>query len=389
VGFPKPYIEILKSEIEALKKQVEVAEAKQIEIVNLYFVANRQFSELTKQKEIAENDYKRALIASDTSTAEGMRRTETALNFLIQTTNQYNAQKEVISKLEDVISTAQSDIKKTQDNLNKAQILLANEMETAYIDTAKTIDSIDNSDTAETIDSIDNANPVEMETAYSDTAKIINGIECVLIKAGTFMMGSPIKEVNRGRDEIRHKVTITQDFWISRYPITNAQYGNTSIKKKLENYPVTSVTWFDANDWARNKGGRLPTEAEWEFAARGGNKSKGYIYSGSNNLDEVGWYKNNLGDSEMRPGGQKLPNELGIYDMSGNIYEWCSDWYATYPYPNTTVTNPTGPSTGEDRVLRGGSQRSYAQYCRVANRDLRHPSIKHLYLGFRIVFPAD
>ncbi|MCL1948044.1 MAG: formylglycine-generating enzyme family protein, partial [Chitinivibrionia bacterium] len=175
------------------------------------------------------------------------------------------------------------------------------------------------------------------QTAQTAETKIINGIECVLVRAGTFTMGvGAHPDYIWWKGPATQKVTLTQDFWISKYPITNAQFGR-SVSGKA-NHPVVNVTWFQANDWAKSKGGRLPTEAEWEFAARGGNKSQGYIYSGSNNLDAVGWYSNNSGGS-AKPVGQKQPNELGIYDMSGNVWEWCNDWYGEYS--SSAVTNPT------------------------------------------------
>jgi formylglycine-generating enzyme required for sulfatase activity len=211
--------------------------------------------------------------------------------------------------------------------------------------------------------------------------KNINGIEVVLVKAGTFTMGSPTSEADRDNDEVQHQVTITKDFWISKYPITNAQYsGSTGV---AADHPVVGVSWDKASDWAKSKGGRLPTEAEWEFAARGGVNSKGYIYSGSNNLDEVGWYK---GDSERKTYtvGQKKANELGLYDMSGNVYEWCSDWYGEYPAK--AVTDPTGPSKGDTRVLRGGGWEYDARGCRVAFRGDSGPSSGTVALGFRVVF---
>jgi len=200
----------------------------------------------------------------------------------------------------------------------------------------------------------------------------INGIECVLVKAGSFFMG----------DEEQHKATIMQDYYISKYLITNAQYG----KSEDANYPVVNVTWFQANDWTKSKFGRLPTEAEWEYAARGGNKSQGYIYSGSNNLDEVGWYNNNS-SGEIKSVGQKKSNELGIYDMSGNVWEWCSDWYGEYP--TGAVTNPIRASTERHRIFRGGSFYGYAHYCRVGFRYFGYPSISDHGLGFRVVFPRN
>ena len=229
--------------------------------------------------------------------------------------------------------------------------------------------------------------------------RTINGIECVLVKAGTFMMGSPTNEANRDSDELQHQVTLTQDYWLSKYPITQAQYrsvtgSNPSYFSGRDNNPVEDVTWAQANSFAQSVGGRLPTEAEWEFAARGGNRSNGYIYSGSNNLDEVGWYWSNIPSQSSgnigygtQPVGQKQPNELGIYDMSGNVYEWCSDWYNSYP--TGAVTNPTGASTGDYREIRGGDWSDDAQGCRAASRNIDDPSSPFNYVGFRVVFPRN
>jgi formylglycine-generating enzyme required for sulfatase activity len=224
--------------------------------------------------------------------------------------------------------------------------------------------------------------------------KIINGIECVLVKAGTFTMGSPASESDRSGDETQHRVTITKDFYISKYPVTQAQYqrimGTNPSSFKGDNLPVENVTWFNADDFCRKVGGRLPTEAEWEFAARGGNNSKGYIYSGSNNLNAVGWFYDNSGSSGNRktqPVGQKSPNELGIYDMSGNVWEWCSNWYGSYP--SGAVTDPMGPSSGSNRVRRVGGWFGGAEYCRVAFRIGLSPSFSHSDLGFRVAFNSS
>ena len=171
--------------------------------------------------------------------------------------------------------------------------------------------------------------------------------------------------------------------------------SNPSHFKGCDDCPVESVSWHDAQSFIERlstKTGmkfRLPTEAEWEYAARGGNKSKVFQYSGSDNLDEVGWFAENSGD-RTHAVGEKKPNELGIYDMSGNVWEWCLDWYDEEYYQDCkkkgVVENPTGPETGSRRVLRGGGWSSDAQNCRPADRFGVDPGLRGSGLGFRLVF---
>ncbi|MDR0971881.1 MAG: formylglycine-generating enzyme family protein [Bacteroidales bacterium] len=218
--------------------------------------------------------------------------------------------------------------------------------------------------------------------------------EMVYVEGGTFIMGCTDEQIDDYRkDETpAHSVTLSS-FKISKYEITQKQWsmimGENPYGNNLgDNYPITDVSWYDAQEFCKclseltGKQYRLPTEAEWEYAARGGNKSKGYKYSGSNNLDEVGWYIDNR-DNNLNPVGEKLPNELGIYDMSGNVQEWCNDWYDFY-FAEPQI-NPTGYSEGSSRVNRGGNIVYDAKYCDVTIRNSYAPKVRGFILGFRIV----
>ena len=163
------------------------------------------------------------------------------------------------------------------------------------------------------------------------------------------------------------------------------QYG------KGDKYPAYYISWNDCDTFIQRlnaKTGlnfRMPTEAEWEYAARGGNKSKGYTYSGSNTIGDVAWYTDNSNNTTHQI-MQKQANELGLYDMSGNVWEWCSDWYSsTYYSESAGASNPKGPSTGSYRVNRGGSWYSDARSCRVAYRNYYSPGYRSSGLGFRVV----
>ena len=220
-------------------------------------------------------------------------------------------------------------------------------------------------------------------------------LEMIAVKGGTFTMGS-----NEGGDDEKptHQVTLN-DFYIGEYEVTQKQWqdvmgtstslSNPSNFSGCDNCPVEQVSWNDVQDFIKKlnqktgKTYRLPTEAEWEYAAHGGastGSATATIYSGSNNIDEVAWYYENSG-SKTHPVGQKKANELGIYDMSGNVWEWCNDWYGNYS--SGSQTNPQGASSGSYRVLRGGSWGGNASYCRASLR-YYFPDFGSGNIGFRL-----
>ena len=229
------------------------------------------------------------------------------------------------------------------------------------------------------------------KVVYKNKTFTANGVSfnMVYVEGGTFQMGS-----NDGYDSEKpvHSVTLS-DYYIGQTEVTQelwqAVMGSNPSASRLKGAknPVNDVSWNDCQEFIsklnRLTGGRfrLPTEAEWEYAARGGNKSRGYIFSGSNYLGSVAWYFDNSG-GEAHPVGSKSPNELGLYDMSGNVWEWCSDRYGYYP--SSSQTNPTGASSGSYRVSRGGGWFSDAAYCRVAIRDSDTPTNSKYILGLRL-----
>ena len=251
-------------------------------------------------------------------------------------------------------------------------------------------------------------NPPNPQTKYQDVSQpqpqpepqkekipfSVNGVEfkMVFVEGGTFTMGATSEQ---GDDAYEyeyptHRVTLS-DYYIGETEVTQtlwkAVMGSNPSYFKGDNLPVERVSYKDVKEFITKlnqktgKTFRLPTEAEWEYAARGGKKSKGYKYAGSNNIDDVAWYYENS-NNKTHPVKTKRPNELGIYDMSGNVWEWCSDNYGAYS--SSSQTNPTGPSSGSDRVYRGGSWSGDAGRCRVSNRDDYRPSSRYNNLGFRL-----
>ena len=225
----------------------------------------------------------------------------------------------------------------------------------------------------------------------------VNGVtfNMVLVEGDTFTMGASDDDEDAYYNEKpAHEVTLSS-YSIGETEVTQALWlavmgSNPSRFTGDLTRPVECVDWNDCQTFISTlnqltgKTFRLPTEAEWEFAARGGNKSEGYKYAGGNDLNEVAWNRGNS-SSKTHPVGTKAPNELGLYDMSGNVFEWCSDWFGNYTDIEDQTTDPQGPSSGSTRMSRGGSWDTTAEYCRVSFRLSRSPSSLNNALGLRLV----
>ena len=218
-------------------------------------------------------------------------------------------------------------------------------------------------------------------------------IEMVFVKGGTFKIGN---DDGSGNGELPHSVTLNS-FYIGKTEITQQQWNEIMgadpvAGKSCSNCPVVNVSWEDAQVFIQKlnektgKHYRLPTEAEWEFAAAGGSKSRGYLFSGGNKAEKTGWNCLNSA-GKIRQAGQKLPNELGIFDMSGNVWEWCGDWYAadTGTGGNTACINPTGPASGTERVIRGGGVEYSPRLTTIRDRNKFYPGQRAGFIGFRLV----
>ena len=222
-------------------------------------------------------------------------------------------------------------------------------------------------------------------------------LDLVWIPSGTFTMGSPLSEGGYSNERPAHMVTISKGFWLGKTLVTQGQYqavmgiNPSDFTTVGADAPVDTVSWDDAMEFCRKlteqerAAGRLPkgyaytlpTEAQWEYACRAG--TTGALYG---NLDDIAWYYGNSGDS-THPVGQKQPNAFGLYDMIGSVWEWCSDWFDN-DYSDANVTDPVGPDSGANRVVRGGWWGLTAVYCRSAFRSDYDPSIHFNFLGFRL-----
>ena len=238
------------------------------------------------------------------------------------------------------------------------------------------------------------------------------GMKLVSIPKGTFQMGSPPSEEGSSNNERQHEVTLTQDYYLGAFEVTQAQYeivmGNNpshfqgQVVEDIDssNHPVERVSWDDAVEFCRRlsalpeekRAGRvyqLPTEAQWEYACRAGSKTAYSFGESSRSLGDYAWFKSNSESKthpfgKTHPVGKKKPNAWGLYDIHGNIWEWCSDWYAKDP--RGSATDPMGSRTGSYPVLRGGSCFCTAEVCRSANRSWNYPWYRDYGYGFRVTW---
>jgi formylglycine-generating enzyme required for sulfatase activity len=261
------------------------------------------------------------------------------------------------------------------------------------------------------------------------------GMKLVLIPKGRFLMGSPGTETDRDKDELQHEVTISRDYYLGAYEVTQGQYEKVmgenpsyfqgaKVAGDSTNHPVETVSWEDAVEFCRRlsllpeekasgRGYRLPTEAEWEYACRAGSKAAYSFGDDNKKLKDYCWYGDNSGrdfvnskelwlqlgkdgraylKSLLANGnrthvvGEKKPNAWGLYDLHGNVWEWCQDWYGEYAAEPTA--DPTGPSKGSDRVRRGGGWGNVAAFCRSASRLELDPTSRGNFLGFRLALSS-
>jgi formylglycine-generating enzyme required for sulfatase activity len=256
----------------------------------------------------------------------------------------------------------------------------------------------------------ESSEPVAVPIASS--REVINsiGMKLMLVPKGQFAMGSPRGARNADLDERQTAVTITRDYHIGAFEVTQAQFQRvmgrnpsqfqgTRVEGGGEHRPVEQVSWNDAVDFckrlselpeekAAGRVYRLPTEAEWEYACRGGNAGEYAFGDRVEALGDYAWFEDNS-DGRTHPVGKKKPNAWGLHDMHGNVWEWCADWYV--PHAGRPLIDPTGPLQGTDRVYRGGGWSYAASYCRSANRTATNPSFagfEFLSIGFRVAMDA-
>jgi len=238
---------------------------------------------------------------------------------------------------------------------------------------------------------IGNAAPADATPGFNQPAPLTNSVDMTLvfIPAGRFNMGSPREEVGHMPDEAQHAVTLTRAFWLAATPVTQMQWRavmgtDPSHFTGQKDLPVENISWEQAVLFCEKLSElegetyRLPTEAEWEYACRAGTTGR---FSGSENLDELGWYNINAAE-KTHPVMRKKPNAWGLYDMHGNVWEWCSDNYGVYPKGDST--DPAGPDSGEGKAIRGGAWSAFLARARCAQRGHKDANTQRSDIGFRV-----
>jgi formylglycine-generating enzyme len=313
--------------------------------------------------------------------------------------------------LENAYNEVYSAVKQTEDNkITEAYTFLnlvpgsnSNEIEESYNKLKEKAETALNSENQNIIKAA-KQNLAKLETHFQFLYKFVHQKELeadkriiaitpknmVFVKGGKFLMGDGTKN----KDSIVCEVVVSS-FFIDKYPLLVKEFRDFSEQNEIpmpkpppwgwhDDHPMVNITWLEAFVYSRWIGKRLPTEAEWEFAARGGIKTKKFTYSGSNKIEDVAWYLANS-DNITNPVALKKPNELGIFDMSGNVWEWCNDWYAEYVESDNEIINPLGPAEGTAKVLRGGSHKVDKDYCSVARRLFHFPNHFNESWGVRFV----
>ncbi|MCR4965733.1 MAG: formylglycine-generating enzyme family protein [Bacteroidales bacterium] len=241
---------------------------------------------------------------------------------------------------------------------------------------------------------------LSLSLGLTQTFAQVPTIEMVYVRGGDFWMGCTGEQrADCSLNETPAHLVHQDDFLIAKYEVTQelwiAVMGGKNPSKVIgDSLPVTRITWYAAREFIQKlnkmtgKKFRLPTEAEWEYAARGGAESQGYMFSGSDNLNEVAWYRKNSG-RKPQPVGTKKPNELGIYDMSGNVYEWCYDGFEYYDLSLNNTYNPYGDDWNNNKIFRGGCMTSFPDVCRVSARSQGYNTYQYNYVGFRLAMDVE
>jgi formylglycine-generating enzyme len=395
----------LNTEIEDLKAKIKSAEIKKIELETKI---HENESEQEPEQEEETLPYNILKLEKDATSDEIQKqysklKKEYEKGVCMATIDMKNVYESELLKIEDAFNEVYSIVKEKEDIatqeaydfLNIKPGVTSYGIEDSYKKLKENMNAALNSSNYNIVKAAKESS-IKLETHYHYLYKLVHDKELeeeqrllcitpknmVFVNGGKFMMGD------------NHEVEVAS-FFIDKFPLLVKDFKEFCEESELpmpepppwgwhDDHPMVNITWIEAFIYSIWVGKRLPTEAEWEFAARGGVKSNKSIYSGSNKIDDVAWYKDNS-NNITNPVALKKPNELGIFDMSGNVWEWCIDWYAEYGKSETVIINPTGPEEGTARVLRGGSSKVSKDYCTVTRRLFNLPNSFNEFWGVRFV----